>query len=72
MPEFRAGDRVKILSCETDPWAAGKEGRVLDDLREDQMIPSHLTGGRWSVRVDGRGWLSPGTALCLSYEIRKI
>ncbi|MEV7776576.1 hypothetical protein [Kitasatospora sp. NPDC086791] len=69
MPEFRAGDRVEVLECVTDPWAVGKVGKVLDDLRDDQMIPSELTGGKWTVKLDG---FFGGSALCYSYEIRKV
>ncbi|MGY0466970.1 hypothetical protein ACW14Y_42925 [Kitasatospora sp. cg17-2] len=66
---FRAGDRVEITECEADPWAAGKSGRVLDDLAPGQLAPSDLTGGRWTVRVDG---LFGPSALCRSYEMRKV
>ena len=66
---FRAGDQVKILACETDPWAVGQVGRVLDDLAPGQLAPSDLTGGRWTVALDG--WFA-GSALCYSYEIRKV
>ena len=66
---FRAGTRVTIRECQTDPWAVGKEGRVLDDLAPGQLAPSDLTGGRWTVKVDG---FFGGSALCYSYELEEL
>ncbi|MFF4821276.1 hypothetical protein ACFY2K_42615 [Kitasatospora sp. NPDC001309] len=67
---FKAGDQVEVLASEADPWAVGKVGKILDDLAPGQLAPSDLTGGRWTVRIPG--FLSGGSALCYSYELRKV
>ncbi|MER7700610.1 hypothetical protein [Streptomyces sp. NPDC096095] len=59
---FKAGDRVRIVSCEDDPRAAGKTGRILDDVP-----PGPLTEGRWTVdRIST--WIAP--VLCHTSELR--
>jgi hypothetical protein len=61
---FKAGDRVLIVSCEDDPRAAGKTGRVLDEVP-----PGPLTDGRWTVdRISL--WIAP--VLCHTHELRKV
>ncbi|GGZ44697.1 hypothetical protein GCM10010387_43740 [Streptomyces inusitatus] len=59
---FRAGDRVLIVSCEDDPRAAGRTGRILDEVP-----PGPLTGGRWTV--DRIGWLI-APVLCHAHELK--
>ncbi|GGZ83464.1 hypothetical protein [Streptomyces rubiginosohelvolus] len=58
---FKAGDEVQIVSCEDDPRAEGKTGRVLDEV-----TPSPLTDYRWTVHQ-----ISPLIApvLCHGHEI---
>ncbi|WP_371800715.1 hypothetical protein OHA38_14280 [Streptomyces sp. NBC_01732] len=41
---FKAGDKVRIVSCQDDPRAAGRTGRIVDEVP-----PGPLTGGRWTV-----------------------
>lgn len=59
---FQAGDKVLIVSCEDDPRAVGKTGRIVDDLP-----PGALTAGRWTVNR-----ISPfiGPTLCHTQELR--
>ncbi|MEU0355384.1 hypothetical protein [Streptomyces cyaneofuscatus] len=59
---FKAGDRVRIVSCEDDPRAAGRTGRIVDEVP-----PGPLTGGRWTVHGIG---LLIGPALCPTHELR--
>ncbi|MFI9005511.1 hypothetical protein [Streptomyces sp. NPDC053541] len=60
---FNAGDIVEIISCEDDPRAVGKTGRVLDEVP-----PGPLTDYRWTVdRISI--WIAP--VLVHSHEIRK-
>ncbi|WP_406484262.1 hypothetical protein [Streptomyces microflavus] len=59
---FQAGDRVRIVSCEDDPRAAGRTGRIVDDVP-----PGPLTEGRWTVQGIG---LLIGPALCHTSELR--
>ncbi|MEU9778459.1 hypothetical protein [Streptomyces sp. NPDC047968] len=61
---FQAGDKVLIVSCEDDPRAVGKTGRVLDEVP-----PGPLTNGRWTVdRISI--WIAP--VLVHAHEIRKV
>jgi hypothetical protein len=60
---FQANDEVQILSCEDDPRAAGKTGRIID-----QVPPGPLTGGRWTVGGIG---LLIAPVLCHSHELNK-
>ncbi|MEV6683192.1 hypothetical protein AB0N09_41010 [Streptomyces erythrochromogenes] len=59
---FKAGDKVLIASCEDDPRATGKTGRILDEVP-----PGPLTDGRWTVHR-----ISPliGPVLCHTHELR--
>ncbi|MET9974085.1 hypothetical protein ACFYOI_02760 [Streptomyces microflavus] len=59
---FKAGDRVRIVSCEDDPRAAGRTGRIVDEVP-----PGSLTEGRWTVHGIG---LLIGPALCHTSELR--
>ncbi|MGW9302264.1 hypothetical protein ACWHA3_15805 [Streptomyces cyaneofuscatus] len=59
---FKAGDRVRIVSCEDDPRAAGKTGRILDEVP-----PGPLTDGRWTVNQISI-WIAP--VLCHAHELR--
>ncbi|MFD4174417.1 hypothetical protein [Streptomyces anulatus] len=61
---FKAGDRVRIVSCADDPRAAGKTGRILDDAP-----PGPLTQGRWTVHKIG---LLIGPTLCHTSELRPL
>jgi hypothetical protein len=61
---FTAGDRVLILACADDPRAAGKTGRIVD-----QVPPGPLTGGKWTVHRIGP-LISP--VLCSTNELRKL
>ncbi|MFF7438702.1 hypothetical protein [Streptomyces sp. NPDC008122] len=59
---FKAGDKVRITSCEDDPRAVGKTGRIVDEVP-----PGPLTQGRWTVNG-----ISPFIApvLCHTHELR--
>ncbi|MFE3662836.1 hypothetical protein ACFXOR_07655 [Streptomyces sp. NPDC059164] len=59
---FQAGQEVRIVSCEDDPRAAGRTGRIVDETP-----PGPLTGGRWTVHCVG---LLVGPVLCHSHELR--
>lgn len=59
---FKAGDTVRIVSCEDDPRAAGRTGRIIDEV-----LPGPLTGGRWTVHRIG---LLIGPVLCHTHELR--
>ncbi|WP_406348141.1 hypothetical protein OHA44_15340 [Streptomyces sp. NBC_00144] len=61
---FKAGDKVRIIRCEDDPRAAGKTGRIVDDLP-----PGRLTGGRWTVNGIS---LFIGPVLCHTHELRPL
>ncbi|MGN9821906.1 hypothetical protein ACTMUQ_42340 [Streptomyces sp. SD11] len=63
MPQFDAGDEVEITACQDDPRAAGRTGRIVDEVE-----PGPLTGGRWTVSGIG---LLIGPVLCHSHELRK-
>lgn len=60
---FTAGQRVRIVSCEDDPRAAGRIGRVVDEVP-----PGPLTHGRWTVKVS---WLI-GPVLCPTHELQPL
>ncbi|MEU8507127.1 hypothetical protein AB0C40_20820 [Streptomyces brevispora] len=59
---FTAGDKVRIISCDDDPSAAGRTGRIIDEVP-----PGPLTGGRWTVH--GISFLI-GPVLCHTHELR--
>ncbi|WP_030720499.1 hypothetical protein [Streptomyces griseus] len=59
---FQAGQEVRIVSCEDDPRAAGRTGRIVDEVS-----PGPLTGGRWTVHRVG---LLIGPVLCHTRELR--
>ncbi|GAA3478438.1 hypothetical protein [Streptomyces yanii] len=63
MTMFRAGDEVRIVSCEDDPRAAGRTGRIVDEVP-----PGQLTGGRWTVHRIG---FLIGSVLCHTHELQK-
>ncbi|MGW4897141.1 hypothetical protein ACWEQL_33495 [Kitasatospora sp. NPDC004240] len=59
---FNTGDEVLIVSCEDDPRATGRTGRIVDEVP-----PGPLTNGRWTVnRI---GWLI-APVLCHAHELR--
>ncbi|MEV7481508.1 hypothetical protein [Streptomyces halstedii] len=59
---FKAGDKVRIVSCADDPRAAGRTGRIIDEVP-----PGPLTSGRWTVHGVG---LLIGPVLCHTHELR--
>ncbi len=61
---FQAGQEVRIVSCEDDPRAAGKTGRILDEVP-----PGPLTEGRWTVDPISV-WIAP--VLCHAHELRPV
>jgi hypothetical protein len=61
---FQAGDEVWITSCDDDPRAVGRTGRIVDEAP-----PGPLTGGRWTVNGIS---LFIGPVLCHTHELRKI
>lgn len=61
---FNAGDEVLITSCADDPRAAGRTGRIVDEIP-----PGHLTEGRWTVHKIS--WLI-GPVLCHAHELTRI
>ncbi|WP_434100820.1 hypothetical protein [Streptomyces pharetrae] len=63
MSVFTAGDEVQIVSCEDDPRAVGRTGRIVDEVP-----PGPLTGGRWTVHRIGP---LIGPVLCHARELRK-
>jgi len=60
---FQAGDEVRIVSCEDDPRAVGRTGRIVDEVP-----PGKLTQGRWTVN---RISLLIGPVLCHGSELQK-
>ncbi|MFD4764532.1 hypothetical protein ACFWOJ_38755 [Streptomyces sp. NPDC058439] len=60
---FKAGDQVRINSCEDDPRATGRTGRIVDEVP-----PGPLTGGRWTVHGVG---ILIGPVLCHTHELQK-
>ncbi|MFE2693671.1 hypothetical protein [Streptomyces mirabilis] len=61
---FKAKDKVLIVSCEDDPRAAGKTGRIVDEVP-----PGPLTQGKWTVNGIS---LFIGPVLCSTSELRKV
>ncbi|WP_424921095.1 hypothetical protein [Streptomyces sp. wa13] len=61
---FKAGDKVRIRSCEDDPRAKGKTGRIVDEVQ-----PGPLTAGRWTVNGIS---LFIGPVLCHTSELEVI
>ncbi|MFB7617161.1 hypothetical protein [Kitasatospora sp. NPDC056181] len=59
---FNGGDEVLIVSCEDDPRAVGRTGRIVDEAP-----PGPLTDGRWTVHRIG---LLIGPVLCHTHELR--
>ncbi|MBT2467836.1 hypothetical protein J7E97_08105 [Streptomyces sp. ISL-66] len=60
---FQAGQTVLIVSCEDDPRAAGKTGRIVDEVP-----PGPLTEGRWTV---DRISLFIAPVLCRTHELQR-
>ncbi|WP_415961986.1 hypothetical protein [Streptomyces sp. 021-4] len=61
---FNAGDIVQFISCDDDPRAIGKTGRILDEVP-----PGPLTDYRWTAdRISV--WIGP--VLVRGDEIRKV
>jgi hypothetical protein len=60
---FQAGEEVLIVSCEDDPRAAGKTGRIVDEV-----APGPLTDGRWTVNGISV-FIAP--VLCHSSELQR-
>ncbi|MFC4512554.1 hypothetical protein [Streptomyces ehimensis] len=60
---FNPGDKVLIVSCEDDPRAVGRTGRIVDEAP-----PGKLTGGRWTVNHI-HFLIAP--VLCHARELRK-
>jgi hypothetical protein len=61
---FAAGDRVLIVACADDPRAAGRTGRIVDEVP-----PGPLTGGKWTVHRIGP---LIGPVQCATSELRKL
>lgn len=61
---FQARDKVLIVCCEDDPRAVGKTGRIVDEVP-----PSHLTAGRWTVHQVSI-WIAP--VLCHLHGLRLL
>ncbi|MGW6872893.1 hypothetical protein ACWGHA_11220 [Streptomyces xanthophaeus] len=61
---FNANDRVLIVSCQDDPRAEGRTGRIVDEVQ-----PGPLTGGRWTVDRIG---ILIAPVLCHSHELRVV
>lgn len=59
---FEANTEVLIVSCQDDPRAAGRVGRIID-----AVPPGELTGGRWTVH---HGGFLIGPVLCYAHELR--
>ncbi|MFE2498603.1 hypothetical protein [Streptomyces scopuliridis] len=59
---FKAGDKVRIVTCADDPRAAGRTGRIVDEVP-----PGPLTEGRWTVRGIS---LLIAPVLCHAHELR--
>lgn len=60
---FNAGDIVELVSCDDDPRAIGRTGRILDEVP-----PGPLTDYRWTV---DRISVLIGPVLVRGDEIRK-
>ncbi|MFG3254949.1 hypothetical protein [Streptomyces sp. NPDC048172] len=61
---FTAGRKVLIISCEDAPRAAGRTGRIVDEVP-----PGPLTKGRWTVARVG---LLVGPVLCRTGELQRV
>ncbi|KJK58344.1 MULTISPECIES: hypothetical protein [Actinomycetes] len=61
---FEPNQLVLIVSCEDDPRAAGRTGRIVDEVP-----PGPLTGGRWTVH---HGGFLIGPVLCHPHELRAL
>ncbi|MCX5159984.1 hypothetical protein OOK39_11940 [Streptomyces sp. NBC_00264] len=61
---FKAGDKVRIVSCQDDPRAAGRTGRIVDEVP-----PGPLTEGRWTVNGISI-FIAP--VLCHTSELRPV
>jgi hypothetical protein len=61
---FQAGDKVRINSCEDNPRAAGRTGRIIEEAP-----PGPLAGGKWTVHGAG---LLIGPVLCSTHELSRI
>ncbi|MFE7387985.1 hypothetical protein [Streptomyces sp. NPDC057582] len=61
---FQAGDKVRIVSCADDPRAAGRTGRIVDEVP-----PGPLTDGKWTVGGIG---LLIAPVLCSTGELQKL
>ncbi|MFB7547967.1 hypothetical protein [Streptomyces sp. NPDC056154] len=59
---FKAGAKVRIVSCEDDPRAVGRTGRIVDEVP-----PGPLTQGRWTVHGISI-FIAP--VLCHTHELR--
>ncbi|MFI6653828.1 hypothetical protein ACIBI8_40435 [Streptomyces sp. NPDC050529] len=64
MSAFSAGDTVRILACADDPRAAGRTGRIIDEIP-----PGPLTAARWTV-IGISLFIAP--VLCHAYELEVI
>lgn len=61
---FHANDKVLIVSCDDNPRAIGKTGRIVDGAP-----PGLLTQGRWTVhRID----ILVAPVLCRTDELQHI
>ncbi|MFJ8824444.1 hypothetical protein ACIREE_21975 [Streptomyces sp. NPDC102467] len=61
---FKSGDKVRIVSCSDNPRAAGKTGRIVDEVP-----PGPLTGGKWTL---GRIGVLTGSVLCATGQLQKL
>lgn len=59
---FEAGQEVLIVSCEDDPRAEGRTGRIVDEVE-----PGALTEFRWTVHRIGP---LIGPVLCHTGELQ--
>lgn len=60
---FTGGEKVLIVSCADDPRAAGRTGRIIDEVP-----PGPLTAGRWTV---GQIDIHIGPVLCHTHELQR-
>ncbi|MFF4355128.1 hypothetical protein [Streptomyces sp. NPDC001530] len=60
---FKAGEAVLIVSCADAPCAAGRKGKIVDEV-----APGPLTNYRWTVHKIG---ILIGSVLCQGHELRK-
>jgi hypothetical protein len=59
-----ANDQVLIVSCEDDPRAVGRTGRIVDEIP-----PGPLTAGRWTVAGISL-FIRP--VLCHTHELKRL